>query len=660
MGSIYSNMDKENNSKEGKMSEDTISNLMSIGGFVCERDNVIFRNDEINRMYDIMNRSIYRTVLLVGDKGCGKRSIIEGFIQKSIDMGNEFKVLNIDFQKVASKVGSGASFEKIMGDIITTCADSGDILPSPILNINNFGHILNMNCYGNAGFAFYNNLLMALDHYNIRIIATCTNDEYKTIDDSYKFILDYFTVMKLPELTKEQTIEILRNEIDEFNENFNVVLPDGVETIICESADHYVKGRPFPFKAEILLDEVCAHIVSKYSNSDEVKAIIDENKEIKNKMSDSYDGGELQECEEFAEKIIQNYTKISELRDNSQPINITDNDVMEAIGSIVNVSMTKLSKDQTEFLKSMPDELKKDVIGQDNAIDTVVKNIRRNRMGLRKTNHSAGNFMFIGSTGVGKTHLAKSLAKYLYGSEEELLRFDMSEFQSEIDVSKLLGSAPGYVGYKESGMLVRGLAKKPECVVLFDEIEKAHTKIYDVLLQLLDEGFVTGSDGTKVDASRALIIFTSNIGVKNAKEFANPMGFTVDFDTKKNSRKEEIIRKALNKRFSPEFLNRIDNICYFNSLDKNTLKSILHKEIDEMNDRMSRIIKKSVEISPSLEEWLLTKVEKEDNGARPIIRMLQQEIEEAVADLIINEDSLMNEERKVLHADIKEDKVIIY
>ena len=177
MGSIYSNMDKENNSKEGKMSEDTISNLMSIGGFVCERDDVIFRNDEINRMYDIMNRSIYRTVLLVGDKGCGKRSIIEGFIQKSIDMGNEFKVLNIDFQKVASKVGSGASFEKIMGDIITTCADSGDIVPSPILSINNFGHILNMNCYGNAGFAFYNNLLMALDHYNIRIIATCTNDE---------------------------------------------------------------------------------------------------------------------------------------------------------------------------------------------------------------------------------------------------------------------------------------------------------------------------------------------------------------------------------------------------------------------------------------------------------------------------------------------------
>ena len=658
MGNIYEGIEKKSlEDNGGANTDEIISSLMKVGSWVEERDNIKFRDNEINRLYDIMNKSTYRTALIVGDMGCGKRSIIEGMIKTSIDRLNEFRVLNIDFQKVLSNVNSGGSFEKIMKNIMSVCYDD-DIVPT-VLNINDFGHMLNLNCYGNAGFAFYNNILISIREANIRIIATCTTDEFKNIEDNYGFILDYFEVIKLTELTKDQSIEILKDDINDFNETFNVVLPEGVETIICESADHYVKGRPFPLKAEILLDEVCSHIVSKYANSDEIKKLAEENDTIKNELTKAYSDGDIHKCKELTEKAFNIYTQIGELRESRPSININDQDILEAIGSIVNVSMTKLSKDQTEFLKNMPVELKKDVIGQDDAIDTVVKNIRRNRLGLRKTNHSAGNFMFIGSTGVGKTHLAKSLAKYLYGSEEELLRFDMSEFQSEIDVSKLLGSAPGYVGYKESGLLVKGLAKKPESVVLFDEIEKAHTKIYDVLLQLLDEGFITGSDGKKVDASKALIIFTSNIGVKNAKEFANPIGFSVDFESKKNSRKEDIIRKALNKRFSPEFLNRIDNICYFNSLDRDTLKTILYKEIDEMNDRMKTIIKKSVEISPDLEKWLIAKVEKEDNGARPIIRMLQQEIEESVANMIIQEDELMNEDKKVLYADIENDKVII-
>jgi ATP-dependent Clp protease ATP-binding subunit ClpC len=251
------------------------------------------------------------------------------------------------------------------------------------------------------------------------------------------------------------------------------------------------------------------------------------------------------------------------------------------------------------------------------------------------------------------------LAKYLYGSEDEMLRFDMSEYQTEIDVAKLLGSAPGYVGYKESGLLVKGLDKKPESVILFDEIEKAHPRVYDVLLQLLDEGFITGSDGKKRDATKCLIIFTSNIGVRRAKEMSNPLGFTSDINKKKDQKKEDIIRKALNKRFSPEFLNRLDGICYFNSLDKETLTKILYKELEEMNVNIKSITGKEVKITKTVEEWLLDKVETEDNGARPIIRMLQQDIEEEIANLYVEEDPIVTSNKKILNVDLVDDKITI-
>ena len=361
----------------------------------------------------------------------------------------------------------------------------------------------------------------------------------------------------------------------------------------------------------------------------------------------------------MSEEIIELELKLEELKNKRKKIKVSNTDLLEALGSILGVRMSKLDKDQTAFLKEMPTVIKESVIGQDETVDRVVKNIRRNKLGLRKSNHSAGNFIFIGSTGVGKTHLAKQLAKYLYGSEDEMLRFDMSEYQAEIDAAKLLGSAPGYVGYKESGLLVRGLDKKPESVILFDEIEKAHPRVYDVLLQLLDEGFITGSDGKKRDATKCLIIFTSNIGVKSAKEMSSPLGFTMDVDKKKGQKKEDIIRKALNKRFSPEFLNRLDGICYFNSLDKETLTKILYKELDEMNVNIKSITGKEVRITKNVEDWLLGKVESEDNGARPIIRMLQQDIEEEIANLYIEEDPTVINNKKIINVDYVDGEISI-
>ena len=626
------------------------------------RDDIKFRDTEIRRIYNIMDKFEYRSVMLVGDHGIGKRSIIEGYVNELYKNKRNDAVIEINFNEICRK-SSSIDFGKLTNDIFYVASNNKNF--DIVLVLHNIGHLLNINCYGNAGFNFLNNIIEKIENENIRIIVTATNNEYKTIEDAFSKFIDYFTVIKLTELTKEQSSEIIKDKINLFEDTFKLHLPDNFNELIATNADKYIKGSPFPGKAYRLSDEVCSSIVNKYRPVNaELFELTNQSLQLREDLHNNMEAGNYSACETLNNQLDEILNKIEEVSSNSdyEVIEVIDTDVLEAIGTIVDVKMSKLSKNQIQFLKDMPNELKSKVIGQDEAIDVLVKNIRRNQLGLRKTAHSAGNFMFIGSTGVGKTYLAKQLAKYLYGSEENLLRLDMSEYQSEIDVSKLLGSAPGYVGFKETGVLVRGLAKKPETVVLFDEIEKAHPKIYDVLLQLLDEGFITGSDGKKVDATKSLIIFTSNIGVKKAMEQANPLGFSQNFDEKKNERKEQIIRKALKSRFSPEFLNRLDNVCYFNSLSKDILRSILYKELAETNEGIIGVTGKKVELSPEVEEWILDKVEKEDNGARPVIRILQQNIEETISDMIINEDEAIktdNSDNSVLVAYLENDKVVL-
>ena len=655
MGEIYTDI-KQND--ENSADVEMLNNLMSVGYIIKGCDNIKFRDAEINRIYNIMCKTDFKTVLLVGDYGSGKRSIIRGYVDKLDKNAIPEKVVEVDFNEILKK-SQNSDFAKNINDVFNAAINNDTVDITLVLS--NIGHLLNLNCYGNAGFSFVNTLTQVIEEDGLKIIATATTDEYKMIEDSFKRVLDFFTVIKLTELTKDESAEIINDELNYFGECYDMTFPKNVSSLICNNADKYIKDRVFPGKAERLFDEVCASISNKYRPTDErVLKVINESKKLKEELSEAMTGNDYFKCEEINKKLNQNYEDFKKLGDETYPtINVTEEDILEAIGEIVGVQMTRLDEDKTKFLREMPDELKKYVIGQDNAVDTIVKNIRRNQLGLRKTSHSAGNFMFIGSTGVGKTYLAKQLAKYLYGSEENLLRLDMSEFQAEIDVSKLLGSAPGYVGYKESGLLVKGLAKKGETVVLFDEIEKAHPKIYDVLLQLLDEGFVTGSDGKKVDATKALIIFTSNIGVKEAQKMSAPLGFTNNAEEKKNERKEEIIRKALKNRFSPEFLNRLDNICYFNSLSRDTLKSILHKELDESNNNIKAITGKIVKLSPEVEDWILDTVEKEDNGARPIIRIIQQNIEENISDMIISDSPVLNTKKKVLTAKLENDKIIL-
>ena len=654
MGEIY----KENTNLNKETSESTETKELYVGEIMQPPTNkILFRDNEIERVQNIMEKCENRSVLLVGDYGCGKRSIVEGFVDKVTREGIDYRVINFDFPSIIKSINNKKEFEESLKQIFDGIKI--DESKSNILNINNLGHLVHYNCFENCGYMFLNELMNEMEEFGVRVIATTTNKEYSELESHLSKVLDYFTVIKLTELTKEQTMEILKNEIPVYEEIHKIKLPDGVEKTICENADTYIKGSVFPKKGEKLLDEVCSYISRKYINFPTIKELKKECGSLKLDMIEFVKVGDYNKCDEINKRIEEINNKISEFNAKRDRINITENDILEAIGFVLNIPTTKLSKDKTLFLKNLPDEIRKDIIGQDETVDTIVKNIRRNQLGLRKASHSAGNFMFIGSTGVGKTAFAKSLAKNLYGSEENILRFDMSEFQQEVDVTKLLGSAPGYVGYKESGLLVKGLSKKPECVCLFDEIEKAHPKVYDVLLQLLDEGSITGSDGTKVDGSRALIIFTSNIGVKSAKELSNPMGINENYEELKNKREESIMVKALKKRFSPEFLNRLDSICYFNNLSRDVLESILDKEMNEMNKGIKNIIQKTIVLSDDVKNWILDKVESERNGARPIIRLLEQEIEEEVANLVINESKVLNKKGKTLIAELKNEKIII-
>lgn len=651
MGRIYEDIEL---GKDENKAKEIVDSFYSITKQVEPRTDIVHREKEISRIDNIINKNEYRSILLVGDKGSGKKSIIEGYVNYLNSRYRTETIYTIDYDLLCDRVNGPADYQRMI-ESITTVACSNNFIT---LNLNNVGHILNHKIYGNGGHTFLNKLAKCIREDNMKMIATATLDEYDDLKSNFSYFLDHFTVIHITELTKEQTMDILNNDLSIYEDAFALKLPEKTTKLVCDNADKYIKERPFPEKGEWLMDEVCSNLMLKKTDDSKIVKSLDKIMKFKAELRVAMEKNDYLLCEDLNNRIEALQKRVDKFNESRDAITISESDVLESIGDIVGVKMSRLDENQTSSLQKIGYEIKKNVIGQDDAIDKIVKNIIRNKLGLRKNSHSMGNFIFIGSTGVGKTHLAKQIANQLYGSEENLLRFDMSEYQSEIDVNKLLGSPPGYIGYKESGQLVKRLAKHPESVVLFDEIEKAHPKIYDVLLQLLDEGFITGSDGNKVDATKSLIVFTSNIGVRQAKEFGSPIGFSTDSDIK-DKYKEEIIRKALKKRFSPEFLNRLDGVCYFNNLDRESLKKILYREIENMNENIQNICGKTVEITKNVEKWILDKVENEENGARPIIRHLQQNIEEELSTMIVEHSDVLKKNKKVLTAHVQEDKIVL-
>jgi len=481
----------------------------------------------------------------------------------------------------------------------------------------------------------------ALARGEIQVIGATTFDEYKKSIEKDAALSRRFQKIILKEPTQSETIEILRNLKDIYENFHKVSYQDGVIETIVKLAHRYVTDKQFPDKAIDVLDELGSEkrVSSRIPESiEKLKKQIDEVKEKKLVVV-------KQQIYEQAAKLRDEERKLTEKleaekvnwaesqKTNKVPVSIDD--VYEIISNMNGVPITKLDDKESERLLKMEETLSAKVIGQDEAISSISRAIRRNRVGIKDANKPIGSFIFLGSTGVGKTYLAKSLAEILFGDPDKIIRVDMSEYMEKHNVSKLIGSPPGYVGYDEGGQLTEKVKNNPFSVILFDEVEKAHKDVFNLLLQILDEGHLTDSFGRKVNFTNCLVIMTSNIGAKKVSEFGGGIGFnTNSSEDQKYEVKKTMIQKALKQHFNPEFLNRVDDIVLFNKLNKDVLLKIISIEMGKLN---SRLIEKGFKINldSSIFDRVFELNVEEEFGARPIKRIIQNLCEDFLSEEIL-------------------------
>ncbi|MFM2010053.1 MAG: ATP-dependent Clp protease, partial [Bacteroidota bacterium] len=493
-----------------------------------------------------------------------------------------------------------------------------------------------------------NILKPALARGEMQCIGATTFDEFKKHIEKDSALVRRFQKIILKEPTQSETIEILKNLKSSYEEFHKVEYQDNVVETITTLALRYITDRQFPDKAIDILDE----LGSDKKISGKIPEIIETLKK---------------DAEEIKEKKVQvvknqNYEQAAKLRDEERKIlkklddekekwtlkqkenktPVTVEDVYEIVSNMTGVPISKLDSKETEKLLKLENILSSKVIGQDDAIRTISKAIRRNRVGIKDTNKPIGSFIFLGSTGVGKTFLAKSLAETLFGDPNKIIRVDMSEFMEKHNVSRLIGSPPGYVGYDEGGQLTEKVKNNPFSVILFDEIEKAHKDVFNILLQILDEGHLTDSFGRKVNFTNTLIIMTSNVGAKKVMDFGDGMGFATNSkEIQKEEVKKSIIQKALKQQFNPEFLNRIDDVITFNPLNDDTLKKIIDIELTRLNDRL-----KEKNFKITFDKSVIAKIHElnseEEYGARPIKRIIQNLCEDFLSEEILKGNIVEN------------------
>lgn len=613
--------------------------------------NILHRDKDIERLKTIVNRKDKNCVLLIAEHGCGAKSIIEKFASEvykeqhkrtvNIDVD---KLLHLDIQKAeliprVNKIFNALKNEDNGGYVLT----SYDICK-----------LLNYAFYANAGYEIYNGMINS----KLPIILSITPKDLTKLEREHSWVIDKFEVVKINPLNIVETTDVLNENIKKkLSKDYNIVnIYEGFTKKIVESADKYIKNVAFPGKAVYLANIVASAISRKNFLTKEEVTLCDNFKDSYLQNFNNKHKSDIKKiCDECTEidYLLQTLHKSGE----KKKITIDEEDTNNIICETFDLPVYKKSDELAAELKEFDIKLKEKIKGQDDAIDLVANAIKRSKLGLKKTTRTIGNFLFIGPTGVGKTETAKQVANTLYGSEENILRLDMSEYQSDIDVSKLIGSPPGYVGFKESGVLTNGITKHPNSIILFDEIEKSSGTIYNVLLQLLDEGFITSGDGIKVDARQCMIIMTSNIGVKEARNSSNPVGFSnVSAEERRITMEKSIMEKSLYKRFSPEFLNRIDSICYFKDLNEKTLNDILLLEIEKSNISIKEQFGKTVVLSKAAKKHIVNRVLLEKNGARPIIRIIEQEIEAPIINTYI--DGKLGNKKKI-NVDCKDNKLFI-
>ena len=606
-------------------------------------DPIVGRESEIERVSQILSRRKKNNPILIGEPGVGKTAIVEGLalriVQRKVSrVLFDKRVISLDLAALVAGTKYRGQFEERMKAIMNELEKNRDV----ILFIDELHTIVGAG--GASGSLDASNIFKpALARGELQCIGASTLDEYRMYIEKDGALDRRFQKVMVEPPSVDDTIQILNNIKSKYEEYHNVNYDQEAIDACVKLSDRYVTDRLLPDKAIDVLDEVGARVHLKNINVPEnivdLEKKIEDVKNEKNKVVKSQkfeEAASLRDTEKRLQEDLEKAKNVWEEESKHKRFPIGEEDIAEVVSMMTGIPVKKMVQAETEKLRKMADDMKAMVVGQDDAITKVVKAIQRNRVGLKDPRKPIGSFIFLGPTGVGKTELARSLAKYMFDSEDSLIRIDMSEYMEKFTISRLIGAPPGYVGYEEGGQLTEKVRRKPYCVILLDEIEKAHPDIYNILLQVLDDGQLTDGLGRKVNFKNTTIIMTSNIGARQLKDFGAGVGFTT---TSKMEHEEEankaVIEKALKKTFSPEFLNRIDDVIIFNSLTKIDIFNIIDILMKGVTKRMTNL-GFSLELTEAAKSFLADKGYDQQFGARPLHRAIQKYLEDPLAEEILN------------------------
>ena len=607
-------------------------------------DPVVGREKEIERIAQILSRRKKNNPILIGEPGVGKSAIAEGLalriVEKRVSRALFGKrIISLDMTAVVAGTKYRGQFEERIRAILTEVKKHPDV----ILFIDEIHTIVGAGSAAGSMDAA-NMLKPALARGEIQCIGATTLDEYRKNIEKDGALERRFQKVLVGPTSPEETLQILRNIKDKYEEHHNVTYTDEALEACVRLTDRYVTDRYFPDKAIDAMDEAGSRIhlthISVPQEIEEQERLIEEAQQHKNEairlqnfeLAASFRDRENQYTEQL--ERLKNEWK-EKLKDNRETVDAPQ--IEEVVSMISGVPVQRMAQAEGVRLKGMKQALLSKVIGQDKAVETLVRSIQRSRVGLKDPNKPIGTFLFLGPTGVGKTHLAKELAKNMFGTTDAIIRIDMSEYMEKFTVSRLVGAPPGYVGYEEGGQLTEKVRRHPYSIVLLDEIEKAHSDVFNMLLQVMDEGRLTDSLGRTVDFKNTIIIMTSNIGTRQLKEFGKGIGFTAQTGENEKEHANSLIRKALNKSFAPEFINRLDEIVTFDQLDIASLEKIIDIELAGLYKRIEGCGYHLL-LDQEAKRFVAEKGYDVQFGARPLKRSIQNHLEDGLAELIINEE----------------------
>lgn len=627
-------------------------------------DPVVGRVKEIERLAQILSRRKKNNPILIGEPGVGKSAIVEGLALRIVEKKVsrilfDKRVIALDMTAVVAGTKYRGQFEERIRSILNELKKN----PNIILFIDEIHTIVGAGSAAGSMDAA-NMLKPALARGEIQCIGATTLDEYRQNIEKDGALERRFQKVIVEPTTAEETLQILKNIKDKYEDHHNVNYTDAALEACVKLTDRYITDRNFPDKAIDALDEAGSRVhltnITAPKEIEEQEKLIDEMKSLKNEavrlqnfeLAASYRDKEKEYTNQL-DTLKEEWEK--SLKENRETVD--DEQIAEVVSMMSGVPVQRMAQAEGMKLLGMKDDLLSKVIGQDKAIATLVKAIQRSRVGLKDPNKPIGTFMFLGPTGVGKTHLAKELAKLMFGSADALIRIDMSEYMEKFTVSRLVGAPPGYVGYEEGGQLTEKVRRKPYSIVLLDEIEKAHPDVFNILLQVMDEGRLTDSYGRTVDFKNTIVIMTSNIGTRQLKEFGKGIGFAAQVRTDDKEYSRSVITKALNKSFAPEFINRLDEIITFDQLDLDALTRIIDIELKGLYSRVKNIGYKLL-IDEDAKKFVATKGYDVQFGARPLKRAIQNNLEDGISELILGSEMAAGDTIKVSY-DKEKDLIVM-